>query len=65
MRQLLYIEKYNQSSCYLYTGDTQQNMQQENYYNVEEGPLGDDDYTWVGGKNVTSATRAGMRSGPQ
>ena len=54
MRQLLYIEKYNQSSCYLYTGDTQQNMQQENYYNVEEGPLGDDDYTWVGGKNVTS-----------
>ena len=48
MRQLLYIEKYNQSSCYLYTGDTQQNMQQENYYDVEEGPLGDDKYCMAG-----------------
>ena len=29
-------------------------MQKDNYYNVEEGPLGDDDYTWAGGKDRTS-----------
>ena len=30
-------------------------MQQENYYNVEEGPPGDDDYTWASGEDGTSS----------
>ena len=39
------LDNKRQSSQNFHTGDTQKNMQQETYYNVEERPPGDDDYT--------------------
>ena len=41
------------------------NMQPETYYDTEERPPGDDDYTWAGGKTGPAATCAGTRSGPR